>query len=123
MTRQALGNASLNIVNLISNDAGKLEKIVFASSLVLSTILELVSCIFIFSYLVGWLALVGAVTFLLVAAYIVLVASKLTDLRRKAAAFTDQRLAIVSEVIAGIRAVKMRALEGYFQEKLNKLRM
>ena len=49
-------------------------------------------------------------------------ARKAAKLREKAATFTDNRLAVMNEVISGIRAVKMYAWEWNYRDVLYELR-
>lgn len=49
-------------------------------------------------------------------------ARKAAKLRDKAAAFTDERLVVMNEIISGIRAVKMYAWEWNFRDAVWNLR-
>ena len=55
-------------------------------------------------------------------AFQVLVARKVASLREKAASFTDERLIVMSEIVSGIRAVKMYAWEWNFRDLVRDLR-
>ena len=123
VTREGLGKAtSMNTINLVSNDAGKMERSVLALAMLISAPFEIVGSICIFWVLIGWKALIGAGFFLLVVLYIVLIARKISGFQRKAAGFTDRRLALINEIIHGIRAVKMNAWEWNFRDKVNRVR-
>ena len=111
-----------NTINLVSNDAQKIEKSVSQLGYVLSAPLELVISLVIMMYLIGWEALVGAGFFLFLVTFQMVMGKKAAKLRGKAAAFTDQRLVVMNEIISGIRAVKMYAWEWNFREVVYDLR-
>ena len=60
--------------------------------------------------------------FFVLVAFQILLARKAADLRKKAATFTDERLMVMNEIIAGIRAVKMFAWEWNFIDVVRDLR-
>ena len=111
-----------NTINLVSNDAQKIEKSLNTVGCVLSTPLEIVINLFILWYLIGWKALVGAAFLIAIVAFQMLMARKAAKLRKKAAAFTDKRLVVMNEIISGIRAVKMHAWEWNFRDIVRDLR-
>ena len=88
----------------------------------MSVPLELTISLAILWYLVGWEAFISAAFFFILMAFQVVMARKAANLRYKAAVFTDQRLAVMNEIISGIRAVKMYAWEWNFKEILCDLR-
>ena len=123
LDRYSLVNtASGNTINLVSNDAQKIEKSLNQMGMVLSAPLELVISILILWYLVGWEALSGAGMFFCLVAFQVLLAKKAASLSEKAASFTDERLMVMNEIISGIRAVKMYAWERNFRDLVHDLR-
>ena len=107
---------------MVSNDAQKVEKFLKDLGMIMSVPLELTISLVILWYLVGWEAFIGAAFFFILMAVQVVMARKAANLRYKAAAFTDQRLAVMNEIISGIRAVKMYAWEWNFKEILYDLR-
>ena len=111
-----------NTINLVSNDAHKIEKSLNQVSYMLSAPLELVIGLIILWYLIGLKALIGAVIFFVLVAFQMLMARKAAKLRDKAAAFTDERLVVMNEIISGIRAVKMYAWEWNFRDAVWNLR-
>ena len=111
-----------NIINLVSNDAQKVEKFLKDLGMIMSVPLELTISLVILWYLVGWEAFIGAAFFFILMTFQVVMARKAAKLRYKAAVFTDQRLAVMNEIISGIRAVKMYAWEWNFKEILYYLR-
>ena len=111
-----------NIINLVSNDAQKVEKSLNQLGMVLSVPLELTISLVILWYLIGWEAFIGAAFFFILVTFQILMARKAAKLRQKAAVFTDKRLAVMNEIISGIRAVKMYAWEWNFRDVLYELR-
>lgn len=88
-----------NTINLVSNDAQKIEKSLNQVGYMLSAPLELIIGLVILWYLIGWEALVGAVIFFILVAFQMLMARKAAKLRKMAAAFTDKRLVVMNEII------------------------
>ena len=103
-----------NTINLVSNDVQKIEKSLNQLGMVFSAPMELSISLGILWYFIGWEALIGATVFFVLVAFQILLARKAADLRKKAATFTDERLMVMNEIIAGIRAVKMFAWEWNF---------
>ena len=90
--------------------------------MVLFVPLELTISLAILWHLIGWEAFIGAAFFFILATFQALMARKAAKLRQKAAVFTDKRLAVMNEIISGIRAVKMYAWEWNFRDVLYELR-
>lgn len=107
---------------MVSNDAQKVEKFLKDLGMIMSVPLELTISLAMLWYLVGWEAFISAAFFFILMAFQVVMARKAANLRYKAAVFTDQRLAVMNEIISGIRAVKMYAWEWNFKEILCDLR-
>lgn len=109
-------------INMVSNDANHLRNVGWSVLFLLFAPIEILSSGFLLWYLIGWQALVGAGFFLVVIIYISALSRKAGHLREKAAAVTDERLEIMNEVIAGIRAVKMNAWEWNFTDVITNFR-
>ena len=111
-----------NTINLISNDVQKIERSLNQLGMVFSAPMELSISLGILWYFIGWEALIGSTVFFVLVAFQILLARKAADLRKKAATFTDERLMVMNEIIAGIRAVKMFAWEWNFIDVVRDLR-
>ena len=111
-----------NTINLVSNDAQKIEKSLNTVGLMLLAPLEIVISLLMLWHLIGWKALVGAALLLVLVAFQMLMAGKAAKLRETAASFTDKRLVVMNEIISGIRAVKMHAWEWNFMDIVSSLR-
>ncbi|XP_022792486.1 multidrug resistance-associated protein 4-like isoform X2 [Stylophora pistillata] len=103
-----------NTITLVSNDVQKIERSLNQLGMVFAAPMELSISLGILWYFIGWEALIGAAVFFVLVPFQILLARKAADLRKKAAAFTDERLMVMNEIIAGIRAVKMFAWEWNF---------
>lgn len=111
-----------NTINLVSNDVQKIEKSLNQLGMVFSAPMELSISLGFLWYFIGWEALIGATVFFVLVAFQIVLARKAADLRKKAATFTDERLMVMNEIIAGIRAVKMFAWEWNFIDVVRELR-
>ena len=111
-----------NTINLVSNDAQKIEKSLNSVGYLLSTPLEIAINLLTLWYVIGWKALVGAAFLIGLVPFQMFMARKAANLRKKAAVYTDKRLAIMNEIISGIRAVKMHAWEWNFRDLVRDLR-
>lgn len=109
-------------INLVSNDANRLKDAGWCMMFLLFAPMEIISSGILLWHLIGWQALVGAGFFLIVVTYISVLSRKAGKLREKAASVTDERLAIMNEVISGIRAVKLNAWEWNFRDMIRHLR-
>jgi len=107
---------------LVSNDAQKVEKSLNQLGMVMSVPLELMISLVMLWHLIRWEAFIGVAFFLVLTPFEIFMVRKAAKLRHKAAAFTDKRLAVMNEIISGIRAVKMYAWEWNFRDLLSELR-
>ena len=100
-----------NTINLVSNDAQKLDMLGEHVAMAMSAPIEMMGSCFVLWYLVGWQALVGVGAMLVNCLYTVCISKVGAKLRHKAAAVTDKRLAVMNEIVSGIRALKICAWE------------
>lgn len=107
---------------MVSNDANHLRNAGWSLLFLVFAPIEILSSGILLWYLIGWQALLGASFFLVVITYLSVMSKKAGQLREKAASVTDERLEIMNESIAGIRAVKMNAWEWKLTNKIAKLR-
>ncbi|XP_032233715.2 ATP-binding cassette sub-family C member 4 [Nematostella vectensis] len=110
------------VINLISNDAKRIELFISNFSMAILGPFKIVVCIVMLCLFVGWQSLSGALFLFIIMLYGQLAAKQFAKLRGKAAAVTDRRLGAVSEVIHGIRAVKMYAWEWNYSDEIKGLR-
>ena len=109
-------------INLVSNDAQRLEKLVWGIHLFMFAPLEILGCCIILFLLIGLKALVGIGLYVILITYIIAMSYENGKLRHKTAFVTDKRLEVMTEVVSGIRAVKMYAWEWNFTESITQLR-
>ena len=109
-------------INLVSNDAQKMERIVWALINFLFSPIEILGPCTILLVLIGWKALVG-VSFYSISIFCIIVLSHYSGkLRLKTAEARDKRLKVMNEVVYGVRAVKIYAWEMNFAEVIKQLR-
>ncbi|KAK3734056.1 hypothetical protein QZH41_015838, partial [Actinostola sp. cb2023] len=111
-----------HIINLVSNDAQKMEDSVQGFIFALTTPVELTVSVALLWCFIGWQSLSGVLYFVVLLIYNFVVSKKFAMLRAKVAAATDKRLAIINNIICGIRAVKMYAWEWSFRDLVKRLR-
>ncbi|XP_028401399.1 multidrug resistance-associated protein 4-like [Dendronephthya gigantea] len=111
------------IVNLITNDVQKLDQVAFF-------LLYLIVAPFIIaatSYLcwreMGISFLPGLVLLLLLVPFQAWIGRFFATLKMKSAAFTDERIGVMNEVICAMRIIKMYTWEDSFDELVSKVRM
>ncbi|PFX16866.1 Multidrug resistance-associated protein 4 [Stylophora pistillata] len=114
--------ASGQTINLVSNDANRLQDAVWSMLFFVFAPIEILSSGVLLWFLIGWQALVGAGFFLIVIIYISVLSKKAGHLREDAASVTDRRLEILNEVMAGIRSIKIHAWEWNFRDLIRNLR-
>ena len=111
-----------HIVNLVSNDAQRMEALI---SGVIKCILFPYSIVFgtlLLSLLIGWRSLSGVLLLFLLVAFFLFLTNIFGHIRQRQAKATDERLAVMSEIIAGIKAVKTYAWEWKYKDVVEKLR-
>jgi ABC-type multidrug transport system fused ATPase/permease subunit len=109
-------------MNLLSNDAQNLERAVMGGVLVTYALIAFPVAIALLWALVGWQSLSGTILLILYLIYESLILSQYQKLKYKQTEVTDDRLATVQDIISGIRAVKMYALEWKFSDAVKFLR-
>ncbi|XP_041973568.1 ATP-binding cassette sub-family C member 4-like [Aricia agestis] len=111
------------VINIMSNDVNRFD----LASLYLHYIWVMPILIVYVSYLVwqciGWATLAGLVVILLQTLLMQSYLSVLqTDLRRKIAKRTDERIKVMNELVNGVQVIRMYAWENYFEKIVDKLR-
>ncbi|XP_032455224.1 multidrug resistance-associated protein 4-like isoform X1 [Nasonia vitripennis] len=111
------GSSSGRIMNLMSNDVGYFEMLVmFTPDLVIVPLELIVTTLILWRY-VGYAAVVGIALMILQIFPTQAIIYKLTrKFRAKLKNRMDQRVSRISEVIDGIRAIKMFVWEKYFEK-------
>ncbi|XP_077981024.1 ATP-binding cassette sub-family C member 4-like [Glandiceps talaboti] len=111
------------IVNLLSNDVTRLDYSVWYLHSLWSAPLSLILISCLLWYHVGVVGLAGVVFLLTVSCPLQIVSAKLTTtLTEQIAQITDKRVRFMSEIISGIRVIKLYAWEKPFTETLRAIR-
>ena len=74
------------------------------------------------SLLIGWRSLSGVLLLFLLFAFFLILTNIFGHIRQRQAKATDERLAVMSQIIAGIKAVKTYAWEWKYKDVVDKLR-
>ncbi len=111
------------IQNLMSNDSRTVAEVVLYIHMLWSSLEQVTIAIVLLIQLLGFLPAFSGVVFLLfVIPLQSFLISNIRDLREKASGCTDQRVKVISEVIKGIKLVKLYAWELSFVKKILKYR-
>jgi len=111
-----------HVINLVSNDIQRLDlatQNLFAS---LRSPFDLVILGILLWVLIGWQAVTGLAFALILIPYEAEMTGWVAKLRMKAARVTDKRLAVMNEIVSGIRAVKMYAWEWPYRDVVRMIR-
>ena len=112
-----------SIINLAAVDARRISDVTSFLYLIPSAILKIViGCSFLVNIL-GWQsAFAGLGVSVFIAPMNILGTRRYTNAQDKLMKLRDQKMAIVTEVLQGIRQVKFSALEGQWQKKIRQVR-
>lgn len=111
-----------HVINLVSNDIQRLDlatQNLFAS---LRSPFDLVILGILLWVLIGWQAVAGLAFALILIPYEAEMTGWVAKLRMQAARVTDKRLAVMNEIVSGIRAVKMYAWEWPYRDAVRMVR-
>ena len=78
--------------------------------------------LYLFLTLFHWEALAGGLFLVSLAAFFLLASPLIGRLRRQTAEISDKRIAIMNELVSGIRAVKTQAWEDNYDESVKEMR-
>lgn len=109
-------------MNLLSKDLDPIGQCMYSVPFLFTAPVELLVMCLILLVMIGWEALLGIGYMLLCTLLRCGIARVYRKLRRHTAFFTDQRLRLLSEVISGIRAIKMNVWEGVFEKLFKNIR-
>ena len=114
--------ATGHVMNLISKDLNPMGQCAYLSPFLLTAPVELVAFSTLLIALIGWEATIGIGYMLLCTLLRCGIGRVYRKLRRYTAFFMDQRLHLLSEVISGIRAIKINVWERVFERLINNIR-
>ncbi|XP_053212746.1 ATP-binding cassette sub-family C member 4-like [Panonychus citri] len=123
LSKSALyNNKGGNIINLMSNDVTKFDECaMFAHSVFMAPCEAIVISVILFNSL-GYPYIIGLVLLLAFVPLQATIGRAFGAVRRKTAKWTDQRIRIMSEIISGMKVIKLYAWEKPFADMIAKIR-
>ena len=100
----------------MSNDINRFNFAVTYLPSVLLAPVEVSFAVGLLAWLLGWPTLLGVVTIAFFTLLQVYCARKIASLREKAVSFSDERVSLTSEVVRGIRLIKMCTWEESYEQ-------
>ncbi|KAJ3164514.1 hypothetical protein HK101_000431 [Irineochytrium annulatum] len=120
---KAAGGASMGkLISLMSGDAGDVGIWVGSLHEPITTLTRVILCVFLLLRLVSYPALLGLLSLLLLTAISTPLSNNLNRRWGDLARATDARVDATSELLGGVRAVKLFAWEELFKTRIAKLR-
>jgi ABC-type multidrug transport system fused ATPase/permease subunit len=111
------------IVNLITNDSERfLQACIFVPFVVIGPVMLLAATLLVYN-LVGWPAFCGFAFLVLTIPLYLYIGHKLKTLRNDMSVITDRRVKIMSEVLGGMRVLKMNGWITPFGDLLKRIRV
>ena len=111
-----------HVIDLLSNDLQRMELAPRWFFDMISFIIFTPVIIYLFLNLFHWEALSGLLFFLCLVPYFFFVSFVVGKLRRQTAEVTDKRIALMNELVSGVRTVKTQAWEQNYEEKVKGIR-
>ena len=112
-----------HVIDLISNDVQRLEEdtvMRFFDSLSSCVVLLVLAPLLV--YVIGWQSLMGVFFLCFLLPHFAGFSYISAALRVRTAAVSDQRISLMNQVVSGIRAIKTRAWEEEYREKIQHTR-
>ncbi|XP_048578462.1 ATP-binding cassette sub-family C member 4 [Nematostella vectensis] len=110
------------VVNLVSNDAKRVEKLLASLINFARVSYETLFAVPIIVLFVGWQGLACFILFVLMIILFRFLAEVYSRYRKEQFKFTDKRLTAMSEIISGIRVLKMNSWEHMYRDRVKLLR-
>ncbi|KAL3313226.1 Multidrug resistance-associated protein 1 [Cichlidogyrus casuarinus] len=110
------------IVNLVSNDANQFVLLIPYLNVIWSGPFQIIVSIVLLWRQLGAPVVAGVVVMLLALPVNLMLASKMKRLQKEKMDTCDKRVKLISEVLVGIRVLKLYAWEPSFQQEVNKIR-
>ncbi|KAK9542217.1 hypothetical protein VZT92_000096 [Zoarces viviparus] len=110
------------MIGVLTNDGHKLFEAALSGSFVLSTPVLFIVCIVYACYILGYTALIGVCTYLIVIPVQFGLAKLMNKFRWNTVLITDSRVRTMNEILNSIKLIKMYAWEDSFEEKITGLR-
>ena len=110
------------IVNMFSNDTAQLQRFLFFMNNCTIAPFQIAVCIGLIYQQVGVGAFVGLGLMIVLVPFNGFIFTMLNDVRRKKVGFSDVRVKLMNEILAGIRVIKFYAWEKAFSVKIRESR-
>lgn len=110
------------VVNMMSNDTTQLQRFIQFGGMILVAPLQIIISLYLISRQVGAATWVGVGFMVLLAPVNIVVFSVVGKMRRKVLKYSDLRVKMMNEILAGIRIIKFYAWEKPFKKEVKKLR-
>ncbi|KAL9980573.1 hypothetical protein ACROYT_G009176 [Oculina patagonica] len=111
-----------HVINLVSKDLQPLRVAVNYLPLFIVGCLEFIAIGALLWYFISWMALTGMVYLVLIALCQSRTTSPISKFRKETQSMADQRIAMIKNVISGIRTVKMNTWESLFERMIQAVR-
>ena len=111
-----------HLIDLLSNDIQRMEMAPEWIFDMVSLIYFFPVIIYLFVNLFPWKALVGLLFLVALVPNFLYGSDLVGKLRRQTANLSDKRIALIDELVTGIRAVKTQAWEHNYQDSVKKIR-
>ena len=111
------------VFGLISNDVKRMEEETALFFLRFPFfVLENVLVVIVLGYLIGWQAVLAAIFLCFTVPYLAGLSYCSAAVRLRIAAASDQRISLMSQVVAGIRTMKAHAWEDEYRKRIRETR-
>ncbi|KAL9955988.1 hypothetical protein ACROYT_G037399 [Oculina patagonica] len=123
-----LGQHTLNeftkghVIDLVSNDVQRMEQAARQLFRLLVAIFDVCVAVPLLWYFIGWQALMGIIFLFFLVPFGGFLSYLSGKLRLKTAVISDQRINLMTEIVAGIREVKTHAWEWFFKDQIKDTR-
>lgn len=111
-----------HLINLISKDLEPIDQCSQLVPFLFTAPVELVVFSILLSVLIGWESVMGIVYMLVCTLLRCGIGRVYKKLRQHTVFFMDHRLCLLSEILSGIRAIKINAWEGVFKRLIKDVR-
>ncbi|KAI4565332.1 hypothetical protein MJT46_009675 [Ovis ammon polii x Ovis aries] len=123
LSRSAMGKTTTGqVVNLLSNDVNRFDQVTMFLHYLWIGPLQAVTVTALLWMEIGVSCLAGMAVLIILLLLQTCFGKLFSSLRSKTAALTDKRIRTISEVITGIRTIKMNAWEKSFIDRITRLR-
>jgi len=111
-----------HVIDLVSNDVQRMEQAARQLFRLVVAIFDICVAVPLLWYFIGWQPLIGIIFLFLLVPFGGFLSYLSGKLRLKTAVISDQRINLMTEIVAGIREVKTHAWEWYFRDQIKEIR-